>query len=78
MVSISACHAEDPGSIPGRGVLYRVFVRSSGMLVGKDLPLLARVSWVGARAGLQFQGHGERHGLDSSSLAPQAKSSLGL
>ena len=78
VVSISACHAEDPGSIPGRGVLYRVFVRSSGMLVGKDLPLLARVSWVGARAGLQFQGHGERHGLDSSSLAPQANSSLGL
>ena len=25
MVSISACHAEDPGSIPGRGVLFFFF-----------------------------------------------------
>jgi hypothetical protein len=24
MVSVSACHAEDPGSIPGGGVLFRV------------------------------------------------------
>jgi hypothetical protein len=24
VVSISACHAEDPGSIPGGGVLFRV------------------------------------------------------
>ena len=26
MVSISACHAEDPGSIPGRGVLSLCFL----------------------------------------------------
>ena len=26
VVSISACHAEDPGSIPGRGVLHRQHV----------------------------------------------------
>ena len=26
MVSISACHADDPGSIPGRGVLSLVVV----------------------------------------------------
>ena len=26
VVSISACHAEDPGSIPGRGVLNTKFV----------------------------------------------------
>ena len=25
VVSISACHAEDPGSIPGRGVQYFFF-----------------------------------------------------
>ena len=25
VVSISACHAEDPGSIPGRGVLFFFF-----------------------------------------------------
>ena len=25
VVSISACHAEDPGSIPGRGVLFTIF-----------------------------------------------------
>ena len=78
VVSISACHAEDPGSIPGRGVLYSVVVRSLGALASKDLLLLARVSCIGARAGLQFQGHGERQGLDSSSMAPQANNSLGL
>ena len=25
MVSISACHADDPGSIPGRGVIDELF-----------------------------------------------------
>ena len=24
VVSISACHAEDPGSIPGRGIFFRL------------------------------------------------------
>ena len=26
MVSISACHADDPGSIPGRGVIFNFCV----------------------------------------------------
>ena len=29
VVSISACHAEDPGSIPGRGVLFLNFLSAS-------------------------------------------------
>ena len=36
VVSISACHADDPGSIPGRGVLY--FAEKK--LCAKKRPLL--------------------------------------
>ena len=39
VVSISACHADDPGSIPGRGVEFCI---ASGInsVLGRDFPLL--------------------------------------
>ena len=33
VVSISACHAEDPGSIPGRGILYMLVTTASNLLL---------------------------------------------
>ena len=34
VVSISACHAEDPGSIPGRGVVELVMWEATGKIPG--------------------------------------------
>ena len=42
MVSISACHAEDPGSIPGRGVYYHGYV----VLTGRLVVLRKRISFI--------------------------------
>ena len=36
VVSVSACHAEDPGSIPGRGVFQRA-ISEKASHVGSDL-----------------------------------------
>lgn len=36
VVSISACHAEDPGSIPGRGVLDALMGLFIGTFIGKS------------------------------------------
>ena len=49
VVSISACHAEDPGSIPGGGVLFDIFaLRSLGTQNGntKDAEIFSGMSCV--------------------------------
>ena len=48
VVSISACHAEDPGSIPGRGVLLAAtWMQRNGAIKKKSASLIRRL----ARAG---------------------------
>jgi hypothetical protein len=51
VVSISACHADDPGSIPGRGVFppkkqAHIFVAT---ITTSDAGTRTRVAWVKAR-----------------------------
>ena len=65
VVSISACHADDPGSIPGRGVLIflvKNFTKrdpSKPKNVYSDAGTRTRVAWVKARYPnqLDYVGH---------------------
>ena len=49
MVSISACHADDPGSIPGRGVLFTGVRATDGFFGGHTAVAVAVIAQLGER-----------------------------
>ena len=48
-VSISACHADDPGSIPGRGVLFTGVRATDGFFDGHTAVAVAVIAQLGER-----------------------------
>ena len=67
VVSISACHADDPGSIPGRGVFSRENTHISNLnsqMQYSDAGTRTRVAWVKARYPNQLDYIGTRLGTN--------------
>ena len=78
MVSISACHAEDPGSIPGRGVFF-AFLPHAGWRSYRNLGSLAIsrafLSVVGP-ARIAEETNSKSTGSCSQGFEPQSDSSV--